>query len=281
MIGWSSALVLVAMSCITWLVLRGTQRALRAGTGLLGQRTEADLAQLFVFVNARALLCMTAALVLLCALLSYLLGVPGIYLPLVLLGAASAPRVTLQVLRKRRRAAMAAQLPEALALWAGLLRSGMGLMPALTQVAARQPGALGEELRLLLSQQRLGMSMNAAFAALRDRAGVADLGMLATLLHTNRELGGNLAESLQRLADLLRSRLAMQSRIASLTAQGKLQGAIVGALPLLLLIVLYAMEPAAMRMLHTTWQGWTALGVLLLLEATGFLLIRRIVRIDV
>jgi tight adherence protein B len=100
-------------------------------------------------------------------------------------------------------------------------------------------------------------------------------------LQANRDLGGNLAESLHRLAELLRGRLLMEARIDSLTAQGRLQGVVVGALPLLLLAVLYAMESDTMQVLHTTVQGWATLMVMVALELTGFLLIRRIVRIDV
>jgi tight adherence protein B len=136
-------------------------------------------------------------------------------------------------------------------------------------------------LRVVLAQLRLGTGMDTAFQGLRERAGLADLRLLATLLQANRELGGNLAESLQRLAELLRGRLLMESRIRSLTAQGRMQGVVVGALPLVLLVVLYAMEGDTMRVLHTTAQGWAALALIAVLELSGFLLIRRIVKIDV
>jgi tight adherence protein B len=73
----------------------------------------------------------------------------------------------------------------------------------------------------------------------------------------------------------------MEARIASLTAQGRMQGVVVGVLPLLLLAVLYVMEREAMQVLHTTWQGWAALAAICFLELVGFVLIRRIVRIDI
>ena len=148
-------------------------------------------------------------------------------------------------------------------------------------MAARQNPPLGDELRLVLAQLRLGATLDIAFQGLRDRAQLTDLRLLATVLQANRDLGGNLAESLHRLAELLRGRLVMEARIQSLTAQGRLQGLVVGALPLVLLAVLYAMEGDTMRVLHTTIQGWVTLGVVVVLELTGFLLIRRIVRIDV
>jgi tight adherence protein B len=166
-------------------------------------------------------------------------------------------------------------------MWAGLLRAGQSTQQALSQVAQRQATPLGDELRLVLGQLRMGVQLEEAFGSLRRRADMQDLRLLSTLLATQRELGGNLAESLQRLSELMRGRLQMEARIDSLTAQGRVQGVVVGTLPLLLLVVLYMMEREAMQVLHTTWQGWAALAAIAVLELLGFVLIRRIVRIEI
>jgi tight adherence protein B len=134
---------------------------------------------------------------------------------------------------------------------------------------------------MLLRQYRVGVPIEQAVEQWRARVGINDLGMLSTLLRMTRELGGNLAESLSRLAEVVRSRLSMEARIRALTSQGKLQGLIVGMLPVLLLVVLGFMEPEAMRKLYQTHQGWAALGAIVALEATGFVLIRRVVSIEV
>ena len=127
----------------------------------------------------------------------------------------------------------------------------------------------------------MGIPLEGAFASLRERAEASDLRLLATLLATQRELGGNLAESLQRLSDLLRNRLLMEARIGSLTSQGRMQGVVVGLLPVFLMGVLYAMEREAMQVLHTTWQGWAAIALIIALETAGFLMIHRIVNIRI
>lgn len=277
----ASLLVCVALATAAWLVGRMMLRAGYWFSGTLGQRTETDLAQLFVFVSARRLLLITVIATLLATAVALLLNAPLPVLPLIALTALTAPRLLVLWLRHSRRRRLVQQLPDALGLWAGLLRSGQGATQALSQMAARQSSPLGDELRMVLAQLRLGTSVDAAFRGLHERAGVADLRLLSTLLQANRDLGGNLAESLQRLAELLRGKLLMESRIQALTAQGRLQGVVVGALPLLLLVVLYAMEGDTMKVLHTTVQGWVTLGVIGILEFTGFLLIRRIVRIDV
>jgi tight adherence protein B len=249
--------------------------------GLAGQRTESDLANLFVFIPAPRLLLLSLLLAAILVVLAGILRWPLPALAAICVVTLAMPRVIVKWLRVRWQLRLAQQLPDALAAWAGLLRAGQSSQQALAQVAQRQASPLGNELRLVLGQLRMGMPVEEAFAALRERAGMPDLRLLSTLLATQRELGGNLAESLQRLADLLRGRLLMEARIGSLTAQGRMQGVVVGLLPLLLLAVLYVMETEAMQVLHTTWQGWSALAAIAMLEVLGFVLIRRIVRIEV
>lgn len=249
-------------------------------TGLM-QRTETDLAMLFIFVSTARLRAATLLAVSMTITLAWLLHLPWFAIALVAGAVAAAPRIIVGVLRHRWRQRIASQLPDALALWAGLLKAGQAMAPALSQLASRQAEPLGSELRLVLSQHRLGVALDVAVAQFRDRAAVSDLRMLATLLRAQRELGGNLAESLERLATMLRSRLAMEARIRSLTAQGRLQGVVVGVLPLLLGLVLCFMEPEAMKSMFVTPVGWAAISLLVVLEIAGFLMIRRIVDIDV
>lgn len=278
-----SAPLLLATCAVAmlWLGGRAVASGARGWARLAGERTAGDLAGLFVFVPVRRLLLLTSCGAGAVIIAGTSAGLRWPVVAMLALACLLVPRWAVHALRLRWRSRLAGQLPDALALWAGLLRAGQGTTQALSQVASRQSAPLGHELNLVLAQMRMGMPLDAAVTGLRERAALADLGLLATLLTAHRELGGNLAEPLQRLADLLRGRLLMQARIQSLTAQGRLQGFVVGVLPLLLLAALQLMEPEAMRPLYATWQGWVALGVIALLELLGFVLIRRIVRIDV
>lgn len=279
---WIAILLLAAGAAAgAFVVLSAVRKATSWWTTLAGQRTESDLASLFVFIPASRLLLWSILLAACVALAGAGLHCPTPAIVAIGIACLALPRVVLRWLQVRWRQRLAVQLPDALTSWAGLLRAGQSSQQALAQVAQRQQAPLGNELRLVLGQLRMGVPVEVAFAALRERAGVGDLRLLSTLLATQRELGGNLAEALQRLSDLLRGRLLMEARIASLTAQGRMQGVVVGVLPLLLLAVLYVMERDAMQVLHTTWQGWSALAAIALLEALGFFLIRRIVRIEV
>jgi tight adherence protein B len=254
--------------------------ASKPSVGLM-QRTEADLALLFIFVSASRLRIMALLAAALTAAMCAWIRLPWFVGAVLALSMALGPRLIVSLLRQRWRRRLTNQLPDALALWAGLLRAGQAMTPALTQLASRQANPLGAELRLVLSQYRLGIGLDIAVANFRDRALVPDLRMLSALLRAQRELGGNLAEALERLASLLRNRLAMEARIRSLTAQGRLQGVVVGALPLLLAAVLTFMEPEAMRSMLVTPAGWVAMSLVVVLEIAGFVMIRRIVNIDV
>jgi len=277
----ASILDAVAAACaMCWIAAQIRKVSRRRSPGML-QRTETDLAQLFIFVSVSRLRIATCVLVSLVLASGWLLEAPWLASILLAGSVAMLPRVALRVLRNRWRRRLATQLPDALALWAGLLKAGQAMAPALAQLASRQPAPLGAELRLVLAQHRLGVGLDAAVAQFRDRASVPDLRMLATLLRAQRELGGNLAEALERLAATLRSRLSMEARIHSLTAQGRLQGVVVGALPLVLAAVLSFMEPEAMKTLVTTPTGWAAVAIVVALEIAGYTLIRRIVNIDV
>lgn len=271
----------VAGTCTFLLLTRQFKALLRRQSAGFLQRTEEDLALLFIFISASRLRLSALLAVAITFAAAWLLDFPWLASTLLAGSMALLPRLTVRLLRNRWRRRLTAQLPDALALWAGLLRAGQAMAPALTQLTLRQANPLGAELRLVLSQYRLGVGLDVAMAQFRDRASVPDLRMLATLLRAQRELGGNLAEALDRLAAMLRSRLAMQARIGSLTAQGRLQGVVVGALPLLLAAVLTFMEPEAMKSVLVTPVGWAAISVLVMLEVAGFLMIRRIVDIDV
>ena len=105
--------------------------------------------------------------------------------------------------------------------------------------------------------------------------------MLVAVLGIARDLGGGLAGALERLSVSMRRRLAMEDRIRALTSQGRLQGIVMGILPLGLGAVLTVMEPEQMRKLFTEPIGWLTLCGVALLEIGGFLLLRKIVRIEV
>jgi len=200
-------------------------------------------------------------------------------LVLVVLG--SAPSLMLGWLRRRRLSRLVIQLPDASMLVAGALRSGGSLSQAIAQAAQELPSPAGRELDLVMREQRLGVSLDQAMAHLERRAPIEEITLFAAAVRISQETGGNLAETLERLAESLRRKSAIEGKIDALTAQGRLQGWVMALLPPVVGAVLFAIEPEAMRPLFATWQGWVVCAVIVLMEALGLHFIRRIVNIDV
>jgi tight adherence protein B len=236
---------------------------------------------LFLFVDPiRSVQTAVVAVVAICAAVLIVTG--SIWVTATTLSAAAlVPRVLVAILRRRRLRRLAEQLPDALASLAAALRSGMGLTQAIALTAAQQPAPISQELALVIRKQRLGVSTDEAMQGLEQRVAVPEFSSFATAVRVAREAGGSLAESLERLAGTTRRRLALQARVTALTSQGRLQGVVLGALPVLLMAVLSAMEPAAMRLLWTTTGGFAVLALIAVLETAGFLMIRAVVGIRV
>lgn len=191
------------------------------------------------------------------------------------------PHLLFARMRKRRLARFEQQLPDALMMLAGGLRAGVSLSTAIQQLVAESRPPLSQEFSLMLREQRLGVSLEDSLGHLARRVPTPTVTLVVSAMRIASETGGGLAETLERTAATIRSAFQIEGKIDALTAQGKLQAWVVGALPLLLMAVLNRMEPEAMGMLWHTQVGWATLVVIGFLEGMGIYLIRRIVAIDV
>jgi tight adherence protein B len=191
------------------------------------------------------------------------------------------PSVTYALIHRRRRAQIVLQLPDVLLMLGSSLRAGTSLQIGLDLAIRETPVPLSQELAVVMREQRLGMALEEALDTMARRLKLEEVDLVVTALTIARDIGGNLAETLDRLAGTLRTKAMIEGKIRSLTSQGKLQGMVVGALPVGMAFVLSAMEPEAMQPLFHTWWGWAVVAVIGVLELVGFLMIRKIVNIDV
>ena len=164
---------------------------------------------------------------------------------------------------------------------AGAMRAGASLPLAIEAMVREVQAPLSQEFGLVLREQRMGIPLDEAFENLGKRVPSPDLGLVVAAARIARDVGGNLSEVFNRLADTLRQKAVMEGKIKALTSQGKLQGWIVGLLPLGMILVLYQMEPGAMLPLFISVLGWAVLAVIAVLELMGAFMIRKIVTIDV
>lgn len=262
----------VAAAVLRWSSARHQSR--------LSHLTQVELVELFLFVDPRQFLRINAIAVLVLPLLAFVVTGAGVAFGVLLL-VLTAPSAVYRWLRQRRRQSLVRQLPDVASALASALRAGLSLSQALEQVVKFQPRPSSQEFSLMLREHRLGIPLDRALLGLAQRAGTRDFHLLVATLGIARDLGSGLAEALERLSSMLRRRLALEDRIRALTAQGRLQGLIMGALPLFLAGVLGAMEPQLMARLFSEPAGWAVCGLVLILEGVGFVLIRRIVNIEV
>lgn len=240
-----------------------------------------SLADMFVFIDPAALFKLNVGVFVALPLLVWLLTQsPALALLAAAVGAV-APRVTWRVLRQRRMDRLILQLPDGLTMMAGAMKAGAGLQGALDLVVKESPAPLSQEFSVLLREQRLGLPLEESLRGLGERLRMEDINLFVSALTIAKEVGGNLSEILERLASTLRSKAVMEGKIKALTSQGKLQGIVVGLLPIFLAGVLYTMDPVAMRPMFTTYYGWGTMAVIAVFLLLGGVFIRKIVSIDV
>ncbi len=191
------------------------------------------------------------------------------------------PYIILKILIKNRLKKFERQLPDALMMLAGSLRAGASLSIALDGLIKESSPPLSQEFSLLVRERKLGVDIDTALENMERRLPLEDLTMTLSAVRISREVGGNLAATLETLAETLRRKLTMEGKIESLTAQGKLQGIVMSGLPILLMAVLLKIEPVTMRLMFTTRIGWVFLVMIICMQVLGFLAIQKITKIDV
>ncbi|MFT4102876.1 MAG: type II secretion system F family protein [Burkholderiaceae bacterium] len=280
-IGLIQVAVFLAVSVFAWWLWGSLGRTGRRYGERFNQTVEIQLARSHLFIDPRRLLTLNVVIVVAVGGAAYVLSGSGL-IALVAAGLAGlSPRILLAHVRRTRRERFRQQLPDLMLLTAGGLRAGASLWQALAQVTAETAPPARQEIEMMLREQRLGVSLNQALAGLERRMGVEETRLLSAALRIAHETGGNLAETLESLAESTRRKQALEAKVDALTSQGKLQGWVMGCLPLLLGLVLFKMEPVAMSALFTTWYGLSACAAIVVLQSLGFLFVRRIVSVDV
>ncbi|WP_202109662.1 type II secretion system F family protein [Bordetella sp. 02P26C-1] len=270
-----SALLLV------WRIQLSLGPALRRYREVYTRQTHVTLEELFLFVDDDHLWLGTLMLALMAGGLIFACTGSFLAMGVIVLGTFQVPRLGTRWLRRRRLFRYERDLPAALQALAASLRCGLSLPAALRHLLDYSEAPITQEFGLLLREHRVGVPFDTALQHLGERVPSEANILLVAALRVASQTGGALAETLERLAVTLREHQRMQDKVRTLTAQGRLQAWIVGALPLLLLVALSYLDPDAMHQMWTTTAGWITLAVVATLELAGIWLIRRIVTIDI
>lgn len=244
------------------------------------RRAELEMADMFIFTSGRQVVILTLLLLLLVPVLLELLFQLPVVTAAGIVVTLFTPHLMFNHLRKARLKKFEEQLPDAFMLLSSSLQSGASLNMALENVVHQSPAPLNQEFGLLIKNIRLGVTLEEALIKLEKRLPLPSFIMASSAIRISREVGGNLVETINGMAAMLRRKKVMEGKIDSLTAQGRAQGTFMAMLPIMLAIILSFIEPEAMRQLYTTRNGLMVLAVMVVMEVLGFMFIKKITRID-
>ena len=281
----------VSLTGLAYVLLNAVYAGMEAYSGTYSHDTARQFEDVFLFIPPRRIAeagwaACGAAFTVVFLLTANYSSVTGIIIA-VLLGAMvgtlalQAPRLLLTGLRKRRLRKFNLQLVDTLVNMGNALKAGFSIMQAIETTVRDGENPIAQEFDVFLQQTRVGVSFSDALRNLDRRVGSDDLTLVVIAIETARRTGGNLTEIFDKISATIRERIRIENRIRTLTAQGRLQGMIVGLMPVVIGVALSIVDPRLMMpFLHST-MGAACIGIMTILIVCGGLLIRKIIRIDV
>ncbi len=191
------------------------------------------------------------------------------------------PRLYLKYLRKQRMVKFNEQLEDALTSMSSSLKAGFSINQALEVIADENKKPISVEFRLLMQEMRLGVPLDDALRKMVNRLDSPDMELVATAIITARQTGGELTSILERLASVIRERTRIEGKLRAITAQGKLQAYLIGAMPFLLVTAMMYVAPAMMTSFFNSIVGILIAVAAVITVIIGFLVIRKITTIDI
>lgn len=187
----------------------------------------------------------------------------------------------LQMKAGRQRRAFGEQLPDNLQVIASAMRAGQTFVGSLQAVVDDAPEPSSRELKRAVTDEALGVPLPDALRRVTERMDSEDFQHVAIVAGLQRDTGGNTAEVIDLVAETIRGRIEVRRMVRGLTAQGRLAGFVLAALPAGLLLLISLINPAYAHPLFHTTIGLVALGIAVALMVSGSVIIRKIVNITV
>jgi len=262
-----------------------------AYSGAYSQDTARQFEDVFLFIPPKRLAEIAwAAAAVAFALVFLLVGnfttVPGILVGLLTGSLAAglaliAPRNLLVLLRKRRLRRFNEQLVDALMTMSNALKAGFSITQAFESVVREGENPISQEFAVFLQQTRVGVSFSDALNRMDERVGSDDLTLVVAAVETARRTGGRLTDIFEKISKTIRERIRIEGRIRTLTAQGRLQGIIVAVMPIVIGVAMMVVDPDLMLPFARSLIGISVMVAVVILITLGWLIIRKIINIDV
>jgi tight adherence protein B len=191
------------------------------------------------------------------------------------------PLLFLKLKQQRRLQKFNSQIGDALVLISNSLKAGYGFMQAMEMVAKEMNPPIQSEFARVMQEVNLGTTTEEALLRLTGRIASGDLDLVVTALLIQRQIGGNLSEILDNISQTIRERVRIAGEVKTLTAQGRLSGLIIGALPVGLAVFLSLLNPKYMMELFTDPRGRFLIAYAAVAEVIATVIIKKIITIKV
>ncbi len=189
------------------------------------------------------------------------------------------PKFVLNFITSRRQRQFTKLFADAIDVIVRGIRSGLPVGECLNIIARESPDPVGPEFKLMIEGQRLGMTLKQALERACRRMPTADMKFFAVVLNLQQQTGGNLAETLAGLSGVLRGRKKMADKIRAMSSEARMTATIIGALPFLVALAIYAINPGYIALLWTDPMGkmilygglsWMAIGIFIMKQMVSF-----------
>ena len=193
----------------------------------------------------------------------------------------AAPRLYLRRRIKKRQKQFLEQLADMAQMMGNSMRAGFSILQSMELVGTEGPAPASQEFDRVVTEVKLGLSLDAALDHMLQRMPSEDLGLLVVAINVQRQVGGNLAEILMVIAKTVRERVRFQRDLRTLTAQARYSSYIITGLPIAVAIIINFMDAPYESYLYKTTVGNFMVGGALIMVAIGFFLLSKIADIEV
>jgi tight adherence protein B len=231
-------------------------------------------------VDPKLALAVTGIVIMTFGLVGYmLLGLYGAMVAIV--ASLFTPNIVIGHLETKRKEKLEAQLVDGITMLASGVRAGLNLIQGFELMVTNSVGPIKQEFSQMLTEYRMGLDLNQAMRNAANRIGSSNYRLLFTAIEMHRLRGGDAGESLDRIAESIREIQRLEGKLDALTAQGRLQAVMMASMPVVILIILYFIEPDGVRLLFVEPLGRILLLIVIMLIAVAFVWIRKIMAIDI
>lgn len=272
--------VFIAIGLLCWTAARIFLDAMHAYEQTYVEKTSRTLTGMFIFMDPQRLFVLNMAVTIISMLLTFCMT--NNILIILMIGAFCflMPKFWIYIQKKIRTSKFESQLVDTLVMMSSALRSGMNVFQAIELIEKEQASPTSQEFSLVLREYKVGVHLEQALENLAGRVKLDDLTIWVVCMNIVLEAGGNLTEMLDTLAEVIRERKKLDLKIKSATAQGKLQALIVTLLPTGLGVMMYWMDKVMMMRMFNTTLGIVLIGVMVTLQISGFMMIRKITTLE-